>query len=235
MSFILDALKKSESERQQQGAAEFAQVPVGRDSNRPPLWLWLLGLLLLVNLVVLAGVLLRPAPERLPAAEVAGDSFAEQLERAQRQKAAAIPPPRNDAQPDTVASPPVAATRPETATANEIDGRQTDASALRTAPGSAATALPVTPATARPSPSVTRPADDLPDIDQLRADGELPIGPLRLDIHVYSDVASERFVFINMVKHREGSTTSDGLSVDTITRDGVVLSYRGRQFLLPRQ
>ena len=62
MSFILDALKKSESERQQQGAAEFAQVPVGRDSNRPPLWLWVLGILLVVNLAVLGGVLLRPAP-----------------------------------------------------------------------------------------------------------------------------------------------------------------------------
>ena len=95
--------------------------------------------------------------------------------------------------------------------------------------------MPIIAPPPTPSPAVTSPRNDLPDIDQLRADGELPIGPLRLDIHVYSDVAAERFVFINMVKHREGSTTADGLSVDTITRDGVVLSYRGRRFLLPRQ
>ena len=53
-------------------------------------------------------------------------------------------------------------------------------------------------------PPAASDAGDLPDIDQLRADGELPIGPLRLDIHVYSDNPTERFVFINMRKYKEG-------------------------------
>lgn len=229
MSFILDALKKSESERQQQGAAEFAQVPVGRDSSRPPLWLWVLGLLLVINLVMLAGVLLRPAPEGLPAVAVGADSFAEQLERAQQQDATATPQtPGTRVEP--APTPQGVDSGPASVATNETTTAEPASVAM---PEPAATAMPAAPATARAA--VARPADDLPDIDQLRAEGALPIGPLRLDIHVFSDVASERFVFINMVKHREGSTTSDGLSVDTITSDGVVLSYRGRQFLLPRQ
>ena len=61
------------------------------------------GLLLLINLVVLAGVLLRPAPERLPVTQVGADSFAEKLERARQQDAAAIPVPRNDALTETAA------------------------------------------------------------------------------------------------------------------------------------
>ncbi len=215
MSFILDALKKSESERQQQGSAEFAQVPVSRDSSRPPLWLWVLGALLAINLVVLAGLFLRPAPERLPvvAAETAG--FAEQIEMAMQETPPETPPAaRTSVQPEPT---PTVVTETASPTAQTREAEP----------------LPV--ATPEPASRPVETPSGLADIDQLRASGELPIGELRLDIHVYSDVSADRFVFINMVKRREGSTTSDGLSVDQITPDGVVLSYRGRQFLLPRQ
>ena len=61
MSFILDALKKSETDRQQRGTAEFAGVPSSsRRREGPPVWLWIVGALLLINLAVLIGVLLRP-------------------------------------------------------------------------------------------------------------------------------------------------------------------------------
>ncbi len=69
MSFILDALKKSETERQRQNAPGFADVPEATDPPRAPRWLWILGGLLAVNLIVLLGVMLRPAV--LP--ETAGD------------------------------------------------------------------------------------------------------------------------------------------------------------------
>ena len=61
MSFILDALKKSETDRQQRGTAEFANVPSSSGRReRPPVWLWVVAVLLLVNLVVLVGIMLRP-------------------------------------------------------------------------------------------------------------------------------------------------------------------------------
>ncbi len=219
MSFILDALKKSESERQQQGSAEFAQVPVSRESGRPPLWLWVLGVLLAVNLVVLAGVLLRPVPERLPAVAVEGPDFAEQLEIAMQEA-----PPET-----TPAAAATAQPAPTPATVALPTPTQAQPEASRIDPPPAQVASP------QPAARNVETPRGLPDVDQLRASGDLPVGELRLDIHVYSDVAADRFVFINMVKHREGSTTSDGLSVNQITPDGVVLSYRGRQFLLPRQ
>ena len=73
MSFILDALKKSETDRQQQGSAEFAGVPTSNRREKPPRWLWVLGLLLAVNVVVLLGLLLRPdaQPAVSPAAQPA--------------------------------------------------------------------------------------------------------------------------------------------------------------------
>ncbi len=62
MSFILDALKKSETERQQQGSAEFSSVPTSSEKPNPARWLWLLAALLGINFAVLIGVLMRPEP-----------------------------------------------------------------------------------------------------------------------------------------------------------------------------
>ena len=69
MSFILDALKKSETERQQQSGAEFSSVPSSSSDPQSFKWLWLLGLLLLVNIAVLVGMLMRPdkGPDVAPA------------------------------------------------------------------------------------------------------------------------------------------------------------------------
>ena len=45
----------------------------------------------------------------------------------------------------------------------------------------------------------------------------------------------DRFVYINMRKYREGAVLPEGLAVEHIRRDGVVLNYQGVRFLLPRQ
>jgi hypothetical protein len=38
-----------------------------------------------------------------------------------------------------------------------------------------------------------------------------------------------------MKKYREGDSTAEGLQVERIRRDGVVLNHQGTRFLLPRQ
>jgi general secretion pathway protein B len=210
MSFILDALKKSETDRQEQGSADFADVPTGDDSRGPPRWLWVLALLLAINLAVLLGLLLRdgtpedlePAPgdqlaESMPAE---GDSFTEQLQEVR------------DRQP-TIA----AAVRTDTGAASQ-------ATPAQTAPAE------VTPA---PQPGFTLGA--LPTADELRANGTIQMADLHLDIHVYSEVPADRFVFINMVRHGENSKLAEGPVVKEITPEGVILNYSGTEFLLPRE
>jgi general secretion pathway protein B len=63
--------------------------------------------------------------------------------------------------------------------------------------------------------------------------GTLP--PLRLDLHVYAANPAERYAFINMHKVHEGDVTPEGVRVTQITREGVVLDYRGTEFLLGRE
>ena len=72
-------------------------------------------------------------------------------------------------------------------------------------------------------------------LDQLRAGGILALPDLHLDIHVYSETPADRFVFVNMTKHREASRLQSGPVVEEITPEGVVLTYQGTRFLLPRE
>jgi hypothetical protein len=58
---------------------------------------------------------------------------------------------------------------------------------------------------------------------------------LRLDLHVYAAKPQERFALINMHKMHEGDSLQDGVRVESITSDGVVLSHNGSKFLLPRE
>lgn len=215
MSFILDALKKSETDRQQQSSAEFAGVPTSSGPTGMPRWLWALGLLLLINLVVLLGLLLRstsePAPlATAPVSEIQGaaqsnpgkggtnsgePSFAEKIAEAKQ----ANPASREYAAGRVEASPPV----PVATSAPEIPLPSSDSSAL-------------------------------PTIFEVIADGTVVLPELHLDIHVYSDIPKDRFVFINMSKHREKSQLAEGPVVKEITPQGVVLEHRGTSFLLPR-
>ncbi len=75
----------------------------------------------------------------------------------------------------------------------------------------------------------------LPSINELNVAGQPALADLHLDVHVYATQPSERFVYINMRKYREGATLTEGPVLERIRRDGVVLNYQGLRFVLPRQ
>ncbi len=200
MSFILDALKKSESERQSQGTAEFRGVPSSARSPRVSRWLWIVGLLLAINLAVVVSLLLRP--EVVPTGSLVSQT--------------------NDISlPATTQS----------SFAEQVSQARQDATPMQAAP------VKTTQATAQsPQPvSTSRNSALIPSIHEVRANGIVSLPELHLDIHVYSDVPEDRFVFINMAKQREGTRLSEGPVVAEITPDGVVLNYQGTLFLLPRE
>lgn len=215
MSFILDALKKSETERQQQTGAEFSSVPSSSDEPQSLKWLWILAALLAINVVVLLGILLRPD--------------------------ASSPPPALEA-------PPAAESLADTATTTaagepsfedqiaEVRERQADreqAAAVADSQSGPGPANAVAPAPTTPAAPAS--SQRVPTIDELRLSDGLQVPEMHLDIHVYSEVPEERFVFINMVKHREQSPLDEGPVVREITTEGVILDYQGRTFLLPRE
>jgi general secretion pathway protein B len=71
MSFILDALKKSESDRQRQSGPALFEVKVAPPRTRLPLWAIAIALLLVVNLAIVAWMMLRHPAARADAANPA--------------------------------------------------------------------------------------------------------------------------------------------------------------------
>lgn len=74
----------------------------------------------------------------------------------------------------------------------------------------------------------------LPTYQEVQARGLINAAPLHVDIHVYSETADDRFVFVNMAKHTEGSRLKEGPVVEEIVPEGVILEMDGTRFLLPR-
>ena len=220
MSFILDALKKSESDRQGNSRPGFADVPAGSAQSRAPRWIWLVSALLGINAIVIAGLWLGSRADssavppvtgaRTAAAGSAAPPFAEIVSEARRDRAS-------------------------TPTADLPQAALTGSSAAQAAPTEEPAPPPVRrdiPAarvTPAPGPTV------VPTFDALRADGSLQLPDLHLDIHVYAENPSERFVFVNMSKYREKATLAEGPRIREISVDGVILEYQGTVFMLPRE
>ena len=190
MSFILDALRKSEQARAktlQQSLAQQTEPTAGRS---PIPWGLLLGGLLLLNALLLLGLwwpasppATDPAPSqpRTPAKTQAVRSLASEA------ASSSLPPALNASPPDEAAAAPVSSG-----------------------------ALPALPFAA------------LPD------EVQTTLQPLVLNMHAYADSAAQRLVVINLAPYHEGDVLRAGLTVQTITPDGVVLDYQGTRFFLPR-
>jgi general secretion pathway protein B len=233
MSFILDALKKSEIERQRQSIPGLVDTGGSRPRRRPT-WAIALAALLAVNLLVLILVLMRgsgAARNAAPAQTAAQTAQSGPPRAAPRTPETSAPKSDHFSPMD---APPVYA--PEI----PVDSAPAD---RVQAPPAAEPAQEAAHAAHRRDPVLTEgksnAADNdeetLPSINELNLTGERSLPELHLDVHVFATKASDRFVYINMRKYREGATLQEGPALERIRRDGVVLNYQGLRFLLPRQ
>jgi len=236
MSFILDALKKSELERQRQSQPGLMDTPAAQRRGGLPLWAILLGALLGINVIVLSVMLMRNgAPAIAPAPEKRAVATAVAQDQA--------PPVADHFSP--LDQPPVYA--PEIPVSADDASAGTGVSAVAplaaplAAPHSSAQRSAPRSAARRPDPVLVdedAKADNeevLPSINEINLSGPQALPDLHLDVHVYATKPSERFVYINMRKYHEGSSLPEGPLVEHIRRDGVVLNYQGLRFILPRQ
>ncbi|HEY6517112.1 MAG TPA: general secretion pathway protein GspB [Steroidobacteraceae bacterium] len=226
MSFILDALKKSESDRQRQSGPSLFEVKVAPPRRRLPIWALAIAVLLGINVIVISWMLLRHPAASQPAAAAPSQAS----------------PPTAAPHHDTIEAAPAArAATPPPVQAPESSGPAkgtAQSAAPVTAPPPAASDNPsdyapaVEPATPAGSAGSGAGAGDLPLYQQIVGSDGLPA--LHLDLHVFANRPKDRFVMINMHRLGEGGSLPSGVHVDAIRPDGAVLSYRGTQFLLPR-
>jgi general secretion pathway protein B len=238
MSFILDALKKSEAERARQAGPALLEMRIVRPRRRVAPWIIVLVLLLAVNLAVLSWFLLRREPAATSAAATSATATSPPL---------AAPAAGAPAAAAAMATGPTAPAPPAAA--------DTDTGALRTGsalppaaafvadpgarvageaePADAASDNPADfePAASPPAGSVRSARTARPNYSELGSD----VPELRLDLHVYASRPQDRYALINMHKVREGEALPEGPRVVEITRDGVMLEWQGREFVLGRE
>lgn len=211
MSFILDALRKSETERQQQTGPGLADSQYRATKTNKSIWIPLLVMVLAVNALVLAFVLNTDSEEPVSSTDQA-------------------PASRPDTNPDIRPLAREVPRQPDAST--NVVAAKTEATAGDPEP-IAAQADTASPVAVDPNASQSI-QDGLPSFQQLILEGRLSVQHLHLDIHVFGDAGPERFVFINMKKYREGDTLAEGPSLEEITSTGVILAYRGDKFTLDR-
>ena len=230
MSFILDALKKSELERQRQAIPGLMESATTHQSRRLPLWVVALVALLGINLIVLLYVLTRSG------APGADTHSARAQHPAAAQPAASEHFSPLDVAPVYAPEIPVDTQAPSATQPPGTPAHQTHIDHPAPPAGGAA---PVR-STHQGDPLLTdedSKADQevLPSISEINLTGQQALPELHLDVHVYATKPAERFVYINMRKYREGATLAEGPVLERIRRDGVVLNFQGLRFVLPRQ
>ncbi len=242
MSFILDALKKSEDDRLGQSGPNLAYAHGAARREAIPRWVLVLSALLLVNLAGLVAVMIWKS-------DTPRDDTQSAVQSVIQEEPARQEPVGFRASPDypspAAQQPAAAATQAVQTGRDEVRSlaREASTSSAESATGSAtppvAQTRVTTPETAPQSESQTAAQEAqeamVPTLNELLGQGRLMNLPaLKVDLHVYAARREDRFVFINLAKYREGQRLTEGPLVEEITNDGVILQYQGERFLIPR-
>ncbi len=249
MSYILDALRKSQQERQlgKVPTIDASQLDMEPRHPAPTRWVYSAVVLAVAAIIVAAyGVLdnSSPAPTASPLTAPSSEALRE-LNQAAATPAARRPHGDGPAVPAAGSHAPT----PEALSA-EIG---IDTNKLRPGPvpfelfGAEVPGEPkaeAMPATAVAALSASREAPDpaslvsaeldtaVPLLRQLSSEFRQTVPTMSLDVHVYRAKPESRFVLINETLYREGEQTSEGPVVEEIAPDGAILSYQGTLFRL---
>ena len=238
MSYILDALKKSEQDRnKQQRTGPRSPHPSGRSlpprKNRivPAL---IITSFLMLSVIIMGGgawLALRDEPGEQRAAPSATSGPAQ----------AGAPQPVAAADPEKAVSKQARAHIGTRTGAPEDQGTKNGQSAASAEPGTRPPAI-VSDAQASvrsiPDPAAEQPVPgvqpgsvkELPLISELEFSTRSMLPEMKFRGHAYSSTPAKRMIMINSMIVREGDTVAPDLRLKEITEDGLIMSFRGIDF-----
>lgn len=244
MSFILEALRKSEAERRRGQTPDLLSdalpvTPATRASTDNRGRIVAIVAISLIALLLVAWVLRPTTPiEREPAvaAPPALQPPIAHVAIPPLPTPPSLSPPPTRAAPSPTRQPPTSA--PATTTAPSVASAQvpTLPSPTPTAEPRASTSEPhvaAPPSPATPEPAAAFASPDAPrKLADLSSDERQQLPALKVSMHMWAPDAAHRFAIIDGTRVNEGDRVGDAI-VEAIQQDGVMLSWRGRHIRLP--
>ena len=221
MSYILDALRKADAQRERDPArgihAQPVTLSVPADNSGPGSRLWLVGIALVMAAALLVAAMGwlgwldwfgRPGT---PALAVATAPPLASVAKAAPTVAPPSPPsPATEVLPAAPPAPPPSAVPP-----------------AREAPKAAATV------TAYPPVPAASASDRLPSLAELPADVQRDLPKLAITGGVYSPTPTQRLLIVNGQVLSEGAEAAPGVLLEQIRPKTAVLSFRGYRYGMP--
>ncbi len=214
MSYILDALKKSERDRTLVRGIGFGDA--GRRLSADADWLlWLIAGIALVAVAAVAVTFSLRGRTATPASVVSASA------------ASTVS--------DPVAKVPAVADTSATV-GEELKAMQANKSAAATNPVTQAppALMDIAPVPVARVASLTPPMGEAKFLLAMSPDFQRSVPAMEVNIHVYTPDESQRILYINNRQYRRNDEIPGGVVVEEIVADGVVLQYQGQRFKLPR-
>lgn len=239
MSFILDALRKSEHERQRSAVPGLAQVPLAAPPPQMPRWALTLIGVLGAAVLALAGAWWQSARSPDERASASSSPLVERSVALPLPESAPAPSAAQQPRPASSAGFAPAPGEPRTGQEESpleraaLSSVSAASAAGETGESSAAQRDAAAESPGLPPRPLDLPADasTLPSVAALAAEG-VALPALRLELHAFSAQPQDRFVFVNGRKYVEGERLAEGPQLISIEPTGAVLAYAGRRFLL---
>jgi general secretion pathway protein B len=228
MSYILEALKKSQAERQlgELPSIHAPQVQLhdgaaSASARRTPVWLALGGVT-----VAVAAALLLWQPWQADAAAPAAAAVVPAV------LAQAVPAPLPVAAPPAAVAPaPVAASVPPAATAAPVHHARPVAEPKQETPGQAVSPPVAAPAPAvPPTPSVE---ESVPGMRDLPEPIQRQIPAIAIGGYIYSKNPADRLLLIDKVLRHEGEELAPGLVLEKLQPKAAIFSFKGYRYRVP--
>lgn len=220
MSYILDALKKSQRQRELGSVPRLTTEQLAllhrKGSNVVPWAVAAVAVATAAALAALYGPLGRPGPEadEKATAEAESSSPAPSMEVPRRTSRETAPEARHTEIPAT-----------DNTEVPAVTGRQ-DARAGTAAEMQSASASTMTTSVENGLMQA------IPLLSDLSFDLQRSLPAPALNVHVYAQAPKDRFVFLDMRKYKEGERTQEGILIEEITPEGVILRYGQQRFRL---
>ena len=253
MSILLDALRKSEEQRQLGKPPSIHSPASGAGDARPGAQQWIPLTLIAVSAIAMAWIGWQQY--RLPAAPATRDSVTE-VAAASAQAGAQVEPESGSGRGEDKPEPPPARP-PQAALRTPVEGFRPETKALRNVtvmpPDVQADGQPAEPAASEAAPEVAaaaqsggsaaaeaKPRESRVErhVTEPISFWELPQGirdglpELHVTVLVYAERPQDRFVLVSGQRLVEKDEYGDGVVLEEIRRDGAVFQYRTYRFLM---